>query len=381
MTQLHQYIIILGAFQGVLLFALLVADRRVATAGKLLGVHCLLVALILLFPFLLFSNQPEAFSWAVGWLFYIPVCLGPLFYLYCRTAIVDRPLRLSDSVHALPVIACYLLNIDSIVFSGDEIRAWVIGAPAPNWRLWLSEYLLFGFAFFYFVLTLVTIRRLQMQAGRTLSSVDPEIFRWLWIFVGSVFIVWVAKLILSFTSLLPPITVVATDALIVLFIYMVAIAQWRSPKLFAVEKLATVQAQLEADERSAKSGSGGMLDTQIRASMIDEIKRHVESEGLFRDSGLTLTGLAEATGLSTHHVSESLNQQEGKNFNQFINDYRLDDVVQRLKAGATGTILELAMDAGFASKSTFNTLFKRRFGVTPSQYKRGVVGGEVVTLP
>ena len=374
MTQFHSYIIILGAFQGVLLFALLVADRRVATAGKLLGVHCLLVALILLFPFLLFRNEPGAFSWAVGWLFYVPVCLGPLFYLYCRTAIVDRPLRLSDAVHAMPVIACYLFNIDSILFSGDEIRAWIIGAPAPNWRLWLSEYLLFGFAFFYFVLTLITIRRLQAQADRTLSSVNPDTFKWLWTFIGGVFVVWVAKLILSFTRVLPPSSVVATDALIVLFIYLVAIAQWRNPKLFAVENLAIVQAELEVDAKSGKPRTGGVLDAQLRASMIDEIKRQVESERLFRDTGLTLTGLAEITGISAHHLSESLNQQEGKNFNQFINDYRLDDVVNRLRSGASGTILELALDAGFASKSTFNTLFKKRFGVTPSQYKNQLSG-------
>lgn len=374
MTQLHQYIVILGAFQGVLLFALLIADRRVATAGKLLGVHCLLVAVILLFPFLLYSDEPGPLTWAIGWLFYVPVCLGPLFYLYCRTAIVDRPLRFSDSVHALPIVVCYLFNLDSILFSGGEIRAWIIGAPAPSWRLWVSEYFLFVVAFFYFVLTLVTIRQLQTQADRTLSTINPGTFKWLWTFVGGVFIVWVAKLVLSFTSFLPSTYVIATDAVIVLFIYLVAIAQWRNPKLFAVENLAIVQAELEVDAKSGKPLAGGVLDAELRASMIDEIKRQVESERLFRDTDLTLTGLAEITGISTHHLSESLNQQEGKNFNQFINDYRLDDVVNRLRSGASGTILELAMDAGFASKSTFNTLFKKRFGVTPSQYKTRVSG-------
>ena len=135
-----------------------------------------------------------------------------------------------------------------------------------------------------------------------------------------------------------------------------------------------MQAELKADAKSGKPRTGGVLDAQLRASMIDEIKCQVESERLFRDTGLTLTGLAEITGISTHHLSESLNQQEGKNFNQFINDYRLDDVVNRLQSGASGTILELAMDAGFASKSTFNTLFKKRFGVTPSQYKTQLSG-------
>ena len=59
-----------------------------------------------------------------------------------------------------------------------------------------------------------------------------------------------------------------------------------------------------------------------------------------------------------------------KNFNRFINEYRVSEVCLQLEQGSDRKLIDLAMDAGFSSKSSFNATFKKLTGQTPSQYKR-----------
>ena len=107
--------------------------------------------------------------------------------------------------------------------------------------------------------------------------------------------------------------------------------------------------------------------------MFEVVKNQVESELLYQNSQLTLASLAELTGVGIHHLSEVINQHDGRNFNQFINEYRVNDVCVRLKNDTKSNVLDLAMEAGFSSKSTFNAMFKKVTGMTPTQYRKKIL--------
>lgn len=98
----------------------------------------------------------------------------------------------------------------------------------------------------------------------------------------------------------------------------------------------------------------------------------MEDEKMYRNEGLTLQALAERLSLSTHHLSQLLNQHQQENFYDFINRYRVAEVKQELLNPKKKhlTILALALEAGFRSKAAFNTAFKKHTGSTPTQYKR-----------
>ncbi len=126
-------------------------------------------------------------------------------------------------------------------------------------------------------------------------------------------------------------------------IYSIAMAQWRNPNLFSIEQLTNnnrisqsdddlhnipPQKNIEPTETQAKNT--GALDESIRQSLLTTITKHMVQEQTFLDSQLTLTRLAKKIGITTHHLSEVLNQQEGKNFYQFINEYRISYFCQKL---------------------------------------------------
>ena len=102
----------------------------------------------------------------------------------------------------------------------------------------------------------------------------------------------------------------------------------------------------------------------------------MDKERLYQDSSLTLADLAERLETTPHKLSEVLNAQLEQTFYDFVNGYRVRDVQRRIADGASQhlKILALAMDAGFASKSTFNHVFRQHTGHTPSAYRRLVSG-------
>lgn len=94
---------------------------------------------------------------------------------------------------------------------------------------------------------------------------------------------------------------------------------------------------------------------------------------LHRRTGLTIVQLAEELKLPEYRLRQCINQQLGfRNFNAFLNRFRLDEVAARLAdpAQAEVAITTIALEAGYASLGPFNRAFRDTFGVTPSEYRR-----------
>ena len=102
----------------------------------------------------------------------------------------------------------------------------------------------------------------------------------------------------------------------------------------------------------------------------------MREEKLYLDSELSLNDLSERMALSVHQLSELINQGHGLNFNDYINQFRVEEFKNLLLQSrfANDTLLAVAFEAGFNSKTTFNTSFKKFTGLTPSQYKRTLIG-------
>ena len=96
----------------------------------------------------------------------------------------------------------------------------------------------------------------------------------------------------------------------------------------------------------------------------------MERERLYCDEDLTLETLAGHCGVTRHELSEFLNNRLGVNFNRFVNDYRVGEARELLKAQPDRSVLDIAFASGFNSKTRFNIEFKRVTGQTPRDYRR-----------
>jgi len=103
---------------------------------------------------------------------------------------------------------------------------------------------------------------------------------------------------------------------------------------------------------------------------LKELLNYMDNERPYLNGKLSLKEVAEYLNISVNHLSQVINEQLGKNFFDFVNGYRVEEVKRRFADSDNEqyTLLALAYDSGFNSKSSFNSIFKKITGLTPSQY-------------
>jgi putative ABC transport system permease protein len=101
------------------------------------------------------------------------------------------------------------------------------------------------------------------------------------------------------------------------------------------------------------------------------LRHQMKLNRFYLDAELSLNSLAKELGISIHELSRIINTGLRKNFNDFVNEFRIQDVARRMKDPAYDrlTLLGIAYDCGFNSKTTFNRAFKQILGKSPAEYK------------
>jgi AraC-like DNA-binding protein len=116
-----------------------------------------------------------------------------------------------------------------------------------------------------------------------------------------------------------------------------------------------------------------LVERDEDATLLTALRRLMEHDKAYREEGLSIGGLAARLGISEHGLRRLINRRLGyRNFNAFLNGFRLDDVMAALADPAQEAvpILTIALDAGFQSLGPFNRAFKTQTGMTPSDFRR-----------
>jgi AraC-like DNA-binding protein len=106
-------------------------------------------------------------------------------------------------------------------------------------------------------------------------------------------------------------------------------------------------------------------------SIRQRLERLMKEEQVFKENELRLDDLAEYLEISRHQMSQVINEHYGVSFFELINKYRVDYVKRALadRAFDQHTIIQIAYEAGFNNKASFNRYFKQETGLTPSAYR------------
>ena len=113
-----------------------------------------------------------------------------------------------------------------------------------------------------------------------------------------------------------------------------------------------------------------LLDEEVTKTYKAKLQHLIETDKPHLNPDLSLRSLADQLGLHANQLSWLLNHAFNKNFNEFINYYRIESFKElaRVPANANLTILAIAYDCGFNSKTVSHTYFKKETGVTPKQF-------------
>ena len=376
---------VLGAAQGLFLAAVLVSRPHASAPNRLLAAFMAMFSVDLAMSAYHASGTDAAFPALIGLDLPVGFLYGPLLYLYARTLTeAGGRLRRRDLLHFVPfaLLVGYLLPFYAL--SGAEKLA-LLDAPGDRLRVLAAVNplkLVHGLA--YVAAVVAVLRRHRRRVADTFSSTEHVTLRWLRnLTVGVVALLGTAGVLYAFAlprsvpvlGLLPDthfddLTLLSVTA----FVYAIGYLGLRQPALFAprpspVASLPEVVPEEEevAQPRYARSGMDEATAAHIEAALL----ALMETARPYRRGDLTLPDLADALGVSPHHLTEVLNTRLGGSFYDFVNGYRVREAQARLAnpAFANWTVLAVGMEAGFNAKSSFNAVFKRATGTTPSQYR------------
>jgi len=113
-------------------------------------------------------------------------------------------------------------------------------------------------------------------------------------------------------------------------------------------------------------------DNEEYGKDIQKLKAYMENEKPYLEFQLSLAQLAQNLDWNSSHLSKILNKQLHKNFYEFVNHYRVEEVKNLLKSNSKYSNLGIAFESGFNSKSSFHRIFKEFTGMTPSDYKKSI---------
>ena len=207
------------------------------------------------------------------------------------------------------------------------------------------------FAFYIFIAwrKLKIVKKSYQQKIQTKSQ--KAIFNWLYILIIGFVVIWVSYVLNILDDEVPYIIGPIVYSIVIYFL---------SYKAF----------QLKATEID-----GEAFKANDNSRLFNDISRLVIDNKLYLESDLSLSKLSTMIGQSSQKTSTVINQYAKRNFNDFINFYRIQDAKKVLSNPESEkfTISSIAFDTGFSSLSSFNSAFKKFENTTPSSYRKSII--------
>ncbi len=363
-----------GIIIAVFLFALLLLKPNKELSDKILMVWMAVMALHQLLYYIVYSGFVTRYPHLLGLSLPFPVLHGPLLFLYVCAVTRLRPIRRRDFLlHSIPFVILVLAATPFYILSAQEkLEVYHNQGKDFRWYINLMVVLIMASGIGYITWSLFLIRRHRINIEQWFSSTEKKNLQWLKYLSMGLGGIWI--LVIFFHD-----QVIFTGvAVLVLFIGFFGINQlpifytWQGASLPPpAEPVSSEQETGEqTDEaQSARYAKSGLKEEEAR-ELHEKLTHLMEERALYKNNELTLSELA--TQLQTHpnYLSQVINEKEQKNFYSYINTWRVKEFVQVAPRAELKhyTLLALAYDCGFNSKSTFNKYFKEFTGKSPSEY-------------
>ncbi len=360
----------LGALQGfILAIIVLYYPREHKISNRILSVFIFILAYFLLIARIVELVDIPYLRLLYGIRFLAPMAL----LLYIKS--LFHPLNWKKHYWHLLIIlvdfiVLYILTTIKISTIGNEPLWNSFGLASVNWGWFILGYAC------YFRLIYRELRKYKFKVLRNFSTMNNLGLHWAYqLFFGLLIIVTIDVMVGSYSLFFPtsysPYHGLVNTVAYTIFMYFVTIKGKLTPEIYKLRQIEKVPVHHETNLSPLKSPviveeSHELLD------LSRQVVKLIEEEKLYKEMGLSVNEIAEKLDSQTYLVSQAINSCLGKNFFELINRYRVEEAKTLLKDESMNylSIVGIGYEAGFNSKTSFNTSFKKYTGMTPSEYKK-----------
>lgn len=344
--------------------ALLLGRSRFTAGEKWLAVVMYSFSLILTCYLLIWTRYVTVFPYLQETWQFLTLLVGPSLFFYLKDTFKEDFTRKTVALHyLLPAIS----GLCTLPFFLQNVGLRT-GVPTDVFVIGTSPFLLTGHLLFYAV---------QVHAmTQNEWQVDSNIKAWTKVVAGGMIAYTAAFLsyfVLVRCSFFNPAWDYAISFAMALGILAVGYMGLVQRRVFSSEPIGNFFPVKKYQTSSLTEGAGLSIKRQM--------ERLLREEQVFKENELRLADLAAYLNISRHQLSQVINEHYGINFFELINQYRVEHVKCLLDDPAYHhhTIIQIAYEAGFNNKASFNRCFKKAVGLTPSAYRIRASGGQVGT--
>lgn len=370
------------AFSGIVIalmcVALLLSKKKNVSSDYYLMVWLLVCTANLvyyLFPTLL-PEPLQSFGFA------LPVLSMGMLYLYVISITFNIPFR-SDYLirHSLFFVGYSLFFIGtSIFYSRIGFKNSIPYFIENDYKRILLDLMTFPMAavpVVYIVLCFLALKKYQKMLPEYYSALEKINLNWLKYIIISLIVLFIGVFcmialgtrtdIIPFARIFQIVAVIQSG-----YLWCIVFFSLRQSLVFHQ------QGAMDIDRIVTKEEKVNAQDKDRTDFVSQKLLNFMEADKPYLDEELSLQKLSLLMNVSTHQLSQTINQKLHTNFYKFVNAYRIEEVKKKLKDPEFEkySILGIAFESGFNSKSTFNKIFKEETGLTPSQFKKSESAGK-----
>jgi AraC-like DNA-binding protein len=359
-------------FQLLLLSGFLFSVNRGKTrSNRLLALFFLLLAINLADGLLVYYSFYERFPALAhledGFVFLI----GPVLYFYTRSVVYRSfEWRTRDVLHLLPFVAFTVGFQIYYRLQTPEYQS-VIQSAIQQQKLpavfYYSIVIVYAHVASYLYSAYREIIFYRQHLQQRFSQLQKRNLDWLMFMILSVavmlFISFIYSLLPLATQVLLHWGLIVVIAFVFGFVNTIVWKALKQPLIFS------------GVEEETKSVHNITLFTDSeRTEYHRRVQEAIKTGHAYLNSDLTLDELAERTGTSAKKLSQFINDHYQQNFFDFVNSFRIEEAKRIMKTATDPklTVLEVMYQSGFNSKSSFNNLFKKKTGLTPSEFRKSL---------
>jgi AraC-like DNA-binding protein len=372
---------------------LLISKRKKSDPDRILALWMFLIVVYLFFFYLFYTGEVFNYPFLLGVERPFPLLHGVFLYLYVGSLARQLPgNRKLLFLHFLPVTAMYVYLIAFFLLPAEQkIQVYRNHGAGYEWFNTLRSAAITMSGVFYVMWSVLLLKRHQKNIRAQFSDLEEVNLLWLQVLTYGLGAIWF--LVIFFQS------DVLINTGVVVFIFLIGFFGVRQGEIFTATRLmegsngerkkmgdvaspaigAPPDQPLAIGNESRKKYPKSGLTEETAGKLHQQLKRKMVEEALYKKSDLSITDLSSALGVHPNYLSQVINQEEKKNFYDFVNAYRIEEF-KRLVANPRNrqyTLLSLAYDCGFSSKASFNRCFKKCTGKTPSQYLDAVTSDQI----
>jgi len=364
-------VLFLLLFISIFLFT---SDKGKRTSNILIGSFFLVLCLNLTDSFLLLKRVYFQYpAWAL-WGSNLLLLCGPFIFLYTQSVVYkDFDFTKRKLFHFIPFLVFFGVSEISYLATGYgnqiEILNKIIERKIPA-AVYIGSFIIYAHFFSYLFVSLRLVKKYELAAANQYSAAQKVTLSWLkttiWFFLG-LMLVSAINSYLSFQSITQAYFVLSFMIfLLLLFIIFMLFKALRNPGIFSAWNEKEIEEAIQAPKYISPAQDN---EKQL---ILEQLQKHMQSVKPYLEPELTLDELATQLSVKPKMLSQTINELLRQNFFEFINHYRIEEAKRLLTNPKDKkiTVLEVMYEVGFNSKSSFNTIFKKNTGLTPSEFKK-----------